>query len=159
MSAAIGTGVRTMRLPSLENAAVWIVLAVLLAVAGIISEAFLSLNYLTNMMRQATPVGITAVGVTFVMLMRGVDLSVGATISMSAVLCALIMNGEPGNIPIAIAVTCMAGLAIGLANGILIAFGQVSSFILTLGMSIVVYGLVQMTTGGTARGMSLRLHF
>ncbi len=144
---------RPTRLPSLEEAAVWIVLAALLLLAGLTSDAFFKLNYLTNLVRQAAPVGITAVGVTFVMLLRGVDLSVGAIVSMSAVACALVMDGKPENLWLGILAASACGALIGLANGILIAHGKVSSFIMTLGMSIVVYGLVQMGTGGTARGI------
>lgn len=141
------------RLPSAERAAVWIVLALLMVFAAFVSEAFLRPNYLANLVRQAAPVGITAVGVTFVMVLRGVDLSVGAIISMSAVICALVMNGKPENLLPALAAACAGGAAIGLANGLLIAYGRASAFIITLGMSIVVYGLVQMGTGGTARGI------
>ncbi len=144
---------RTLRLPSLDRAAVWIVLVVLVLLAGLVSEAFFKLNYLTNLVRQAAPVGITAVGVTFVMLLRGVDLSVGAIVSMSAVVCALVMGGKVDNLWLGIAAAIACGSAVGLANGLLIAYGKGSAFILTLGMSIVVYGLVQMGTGGTARGI------
>ena len=153
MSAVPDTSWHAARLPSLDRSAVWIVLVALLLLAGLASDAFFKLNYLTNLVRQAAPVGITAVGVTFVMLLRGVDLSVGAIVSMSAVVCALVMDGKPENLWLGIlAAGACAGL-VGLANGILIAHGKVSSFILTLGMSIVVYGLVQMGTGGTARGI------
>lgn len=153
MSAVSDTPWRSTRLPSLERAAVWIVLAALLLLAGLASDAFFKLNYLTNLVRQAAPVGITAVGVTFVMLLRGVDLSVGAIVSMSAVVCALVMDGKPENLVLGVVAASACGAAVGLANGLLIAYGKVSSFILTLGMSIVVYGLVQMGTGGTARGI------
>lgn len=153
MSAVSDTAWRSTRLPSLERAAVWIVLVVLLLLAGLASDAFFKLNYLTNLVRQAAPVGITAVGVTFVMLLRGVDLSVGAIVSMSAVVCALVMDGKPENLVLGVVAASACGAAVGLANGLLIAHGKVSSFILTLGMSIVVYGLVQMGTGGTARGI------
>jgi len=142
------------RLPSLDKAAVWIVLILLLVIAGMVSGAFFKVNYLGNLVRQAAPIGITSIGVTFVMLLRGVDLSVGAIVSMSAVVCALVMDGKSENLAIALLATCAAGTAVGLANGLLIVYGKVSSFILTLGMSIVVYGLVQMGTGGTARGVT-----
>ena len=138
---------------ALDRYAIWIVLVLLLLGAGLVSDAFFKVNYLANLLRQATPIGITAVGVTFVMILRGVDLSVGAIISMCVVLSALLMNGRPENLAFALITTCLVGAAIGLANGLLIALGRVSSFILTLGTSIVVYGLVQMTTGGTARGV------
>jgi ribose/xylose/arabinose/galactoside ABC-type transport system permease subunit len=153
MTAVAEPMLQSNRLPSLEKAAVWIVLIVLLLLAGLASDAFFKLNYLTNLVRQAAPVGITAVGVTFVMLLRGVDLSVGAIVSMSAVVCAIVMAGRTENFWLGIAAALACGAAIGLANGLLIAYGKVSSFILTLGMSIVVYGLVQMGTGGTARGI------
>jgi len=153
MSAMAETSPRPGRLPSLESAAVWIVLALLLVAAGLASDAFFQLNYLTNLVRQAAPVGIVAVGVTFVMLLRGVDLSVGAIVSVSAVICALVMDGRPENLWLGVAAAAAAGALVGLANGLLIAYGKVSAFILTLGMSIVVYGLVQMGTGGTARGI------
>lgn len=153
MSMAIDTSRASLRLPSLDKTAVWIVLIVLLLLAGLASDAFFRINYLTNLVRQAAPVGITAVGVTFVMLLRGVDLSVGAIVSMSAVVCALVMDGKPENLWLGIMAAVACGAAIGLANGLLIAHGKVSAFILTLGMSIVVYGLVQMGTGGTARGI------
>ncbi len=153
MMASVQSFQRTLRLPPLDKAAVWIVLVLLVLLAGLVSEAFFKLNYLTNLVRQAAPVGITAVGVTFVMLLRGVDLSVGAIVSMSAVVCALVMGGKAENLWLGIAAAIACGSAIGLANGLLIAYGKGSAFILTLGMSIVVYGLVQMGTGGTARGI------
>src|SRR5262249_20118199 len=99
------------------------------------------------------PIGIVAVGVTFVMLLRGVDLSVGAVVSMSAVVCALVMDGKPENLWLGITAASACGALVGLANGGLTVHGRVSAFIITLGMSIVVYGLVQMGTGGTARGI------
>jgi ribose/xylose/arabinose/galactoside ABC-type transport system permease subunit len=153
MTTSVQSFPRTLRLPSLDKAAVWIVLVVLVLLAGLVSDAFFKLNYLTNLVRQAAPVGITAAGVTFVMLLRGVDLSVGAIVSMSAVVCALVMGGKVDNLWLGIAAAVVCGSAVGLANGLLIAYGKGSAFILTLGMSIVVYGLVQMGTGGTARGI------
>lgn len=141
------------RLPGLETSAVWLVLIALLIVAGFVSPAFYKVNYLMNLLRQATPIGIVAVGVTFAMVLRGVDLSVGAVVSMSAVVCALVMNGQPGNLWPGIVAAAACGAVVGLANGMLTAWGRVTPFIGTLGMSIVVYGLVQMSTGGTARGI------
>jgi ribose transport system permease protein len=140
-------------LVALDRYAIWIVLVLLVLAAGLVSDAFFKISYLANLLRQATPIGVTAVGVTFVMILRGVDLSVGGIVSVSAVGCALMMNGRPENLAWALTATVLCGALIGLANGLLIAIGRVSSFILTLGTSIVLYGLLQMTTGGTARGV------
>jgi ribose/xylose/arabinose/galactoside ABC-type transport system permease subunit len=150
---------RTLALPAgewlrlLDRFAIWIVLLLLLAVAAVLSDAFLRPNYLFNIVRQAAPVGIAAVGVTLVMIAGGVDLSVGAVISLSAVVSAVLMEGAVANLPYAIVVTLLVGTAIGVANGVLIAFNRVSPFILTLGMAIVVYGITQIYSGGTARGV------
>ena len=137
----------------LERHAIWIVLLVLLVAAALLSDAFLRPSYLGNVIRQAAPVGIAAVGVTLVMILGGVDLSVGAIISLTAVVCAVLMQGDAGNIPYALVLTVLVGAAIGLVNGLLIAFNRVSPFILTLGMAIAVYGLTQIYSGGTARGV------
>jgi ribose/xylose/arabinose/galactoside ABC-type transport system permease subunit len=150
---------RTPRLPAgewlrlLDRFAIWIVLLLLLAAAALLSDAFLRPNYLFNIVRQAAPVGIAAVGVTLVMIAGGVDLSVGAVISFTAVVSAVLMAGDAGNIPYSVLMTLLVGTAIGLANGVLIAFNRVSPFILTLGMAIVVYGVTQIYSGGTARGV------
>ena len=146
-----------MRLPSLvalDRYAIWIVLVLLVLAAGLVSDAFFKINYLANLLRQATPIGVTAVGVTFVMILRGVDLSVGGIVSVSAVELRADDEWQAGESRLgARSRPCSCGAVIGLANGLLIAVGRVSSFILTLGTSIVLYGLVQMTTGGTARGV------
>jgi len=138
---------------ALDRAAIWLVLLLLLAIAALLSEAFLRPNYLLNIFRQAAPVGIAAVGVTLVMIAGGVDLSVGAIISLAAVVAAVLMEGSAANLPLALAATLLVGGAIGLANGLLIAYNRVSPFILTLGMAIAVYGLTQIYSGGTARGV------
>jgi ribose/xylose/arabinose/galactoside ABC-type transport system permease subunit len=137
----------------LDRAAIWLVLLLLLAIAALLSDAFLRPVYLMNVVRQAAPVGIAAVGVTLVMIAGGVDLSVGAVISLTAVVAAVLMEGSAANLPLALATTLLVGGAIGLANGLLIAYNRVSPFILTLGMAIAVYGATQIYSGGTARGM------
>ena len=136
----------------LAGYAVWIVLALMLAIAGVLSEAFLRPVYLLNILRQAAPVGITAVGVTFVMIAGGVDLSVGAVISAAAVLCAVIMDGRSEMMLPALIATLALGTLAGLANGVMVAFNRVSPFILTLGTATAIYGFTQMLSGGTAKG-------
>lgn len=150
-----GTGRAGARLAALARGggAIWLVLALLLGVAMLASPAFLNPAYLLNTVRQVAPVGIAAVGVTYVMLLGGVDLSVGAVISLTAVVCAVQMDGAVANIPGAVTITLLVGAAIGAANGLLVAFNRVSPFILTLGTAIATYGLVQIYSGGTASGV------
>ncbi len=137
----------------LSRYAIFIVLVLVFGLALAVSDAFLKPAYLGNVTRQIAPVGIAAIGVTFVMILGGVDLSVGAVISLTAVLCAVQMDGEVANIAPAILAACAAGAAIGAANGLVVAFTRVSPFILTLGMGIAVAGLTQIYSGGTARGI------
>lgn len=135
-----------------RHTAMLMLLAIFL-VAVLVSDAFLDARYLGNVLRQVAPVGIAAIGVTYVMILGGVDLSVGAVISLTAVVCAVAMNGQPENLVPAIALACAVGLAVGLVNGVLIAVSRVSPFILTLGTGIALAGLAQIYSGGTARGI------
>jgi ribose/xylose/arabinose/galactoside ABC-type transport system permease subunit len=138
---------------ALAGGAIWIVLAAMLAAAALLSPGFLDPVYLGNILRQAAPVGIAAVGVSLVMILGGVDLSIGAVISFAAVLCAVQMAGAAENTAFAVGLTLLVSAAIGTANGLLIAFNRVSPFILTLGTALAVYGLTQVYSGGTARGV------
>lgn len=137
----------------LSRYAIFVVLIVIYAVAVAVSQAFLEPSYIFNVIRQIAPVGIAAIGVTFVMILGGVDLSVGAVISLTSVLCAVLMAGDAGNLPLAIFLACSAGVAIGVFNGLAVAFTRVSPFILTLGTGLAVLGLTQIYSGGTARGI------
>jgi ribose transport system permease protein len=133
--------------------AIFVVLVLVYLLATVISEAFLVPTYIFNVVRQVAPVGIAAIGVTYVMILGGVDLSIGAVISLTAVLCAVQMNGDQANIALAVAVSCAAGAAIGTINGIAVALTRVSPFVLTLGTGVAVLGLTQIYSGGTARGI------
>lgn len=137
----------------LSRYAIFAVLVVTYLAAVAVSDAFLQPGYMSNVVRQIAPVGIAAIGVTFVMILGGVDLSIGAVISLTSVICAVQMGGNPDNIAIAITLACAAGLSVGLINGIIIAFSRVSPFILTLGTGMAVLGLTQIYSGGTARGV------
>lgn len=149
MSVALAEGARR----QLARHSIFLVLAAIFIVAALSSPAFTDLAYLLNVLRQVAPVGIAAVGVTMVMVLGGVDLSIGSVISLTAVLAAAVMAGDAANLPLAVVAACAAGAAIGALNGVLIAFTRVSPFILTLGMGVAVAGLTQMYTGGTAKGM------
>lgn len=139
------------RLP-LGSLGLWFGLLVLMTIAATLSPGFLNPVNLLNIVRQASVVGVAAVGVTLVMVTGGVDLSVGAVIVFGSVLAATIMSGQDGNIPLACGVVLLMGLVVGLLNGTLVARWRVPSFILTLGMATAVSGITQLYTGGTAAG-------
>ena len=137
----------------LSRWAILCVLALLYLIAVALSDAFLDPVYVGNILRQAAPVGIAAIGTTLVMILGCVDLSIGAIISFAAVLCAVLMAGETQNLPLAIGATLAVSAALGAVNGLLVVFNRSSSFILTLGSALAIYGLTQMFSGGTARGI------
>lgn len=139
-------------LAALDRLGVWVALALLIVVASALSPYFLSLNNFLNILNQSSVVGVTAVGVTLVMITGGVDLSVGSVISLSADICATVMNGNDAQIVLAVALSVGAGAAVGFVNGVLVAKRNLPSFILTLGTAAAVQGLGLLYTGGTASG-------
>lgn len=117
----------------------WLALVLLLAVCALTSAPFRSPQNLLNIVRQSSYGGIVALGMTFVIVSGGIDLSVGSLFALSGV-CALLAGAAlPASWPPALsfAVACAAGLAAGLAggalNGALVAAGGLPPFIATLG--------------------------
>jgi ribose/xylose/arabinose/galactoside ABC-type transport system permease subunit len=131
---------------------IWLALLALLLVARGVQPLFLEPANLLNIVAQSSVVGITAVGVTLVMIGRGIDVSVAGTITLSAFLAGGIMNGDNANIPLAVAAALAAGCVVGLVNGLLVARWGVEPFILTLATGTVLLGITQLYTGGTAFG-------
>jgi ribose transport system permease protein len=108
------------------------------------TAAFLSPTYLLQQLHFGAFLGITAVGMMMVILLGHIDLSVPWTLTASALL-ATAVGGVLGDI------TCIGvGLAVGLVNGIGVAFLRVPSMIFTLGVNTVLLGLMVMLTGGYA---------
>ncbi len=104
--------------------------------------ALLSPTYLVLQLKVAAFLGIVAAGMMIVVLLGHIDLSVPWTMAASAMLATA--YGGPMAIPLGLAV----GLAIGVANGIGVAYLRVPSMIFTLGMNVVLRGLMVMLTGG-----------
>ncbi|MGH3275499.1 MAG: ABC transporter permease [Streptosporangiaceae bacterium] len=154
-SVAPGVGFSAWRsgLRAVEKLGIWVALAALISVAGALSPYFLSTNNFLNILNQASVAGVTAVGVTLVMIAGGVDLSVGSIISLSADICATVMNGHDEYIPLAVVLGAGAGALVGWVNGILVAKRNLPSFILTLGTAAAVQGIDLLYTGGRASGV------
>ena len=153
LSFNIGRSWRRESLAVLDRLGIWAALALLVAVASVLSPYFFSINNFLNILNQSSVVGITAVGVTLVMITGAVDLSVGSVISLSADICATVMNGNDARIVLAVTLAIGAGAAVGFVNGILVAKRNLPSFILTLGTAAAVQGLGLLYTGGTASGV------
>ena len=96
------------------------------------SPFFLKSNNLLNLLDQSVVTGIVSVGMTFVILTGGIDLSVGSVLGFTAVLMGLTMPRH--GIPAGIAVAVLSGAGIGLFSGFLIARFGLASFVVTLGV-------------------------
>jgi ribose transport system permease protein len=109
------------------------------------SPDFLTTNNLINIIEQNAVTATIALGMTFVIITAGIDLSVGSTAAMSGVVgVALIAQGM--NWPLALLVATAAGGVVGLGNGLLISVARLNPFIATLGMMTVVRGLTDVYT-------------
>jgi ribose/xylose/arabinose/galactoside ABC-type transport system permease subunit len=116
-----------------------IVLILLALVFGLMNSEFLAGRNVANILRQSSMLGFVALGMSFVILTRGIDLSVGATIALSSVLVAGLSSTLPPIIGIHAALA--AGAVVGLANGLLITRFKFQPIIVTLSTMAVVRGL------------------
>ncbi|WP_299055989.1 ABC transporter permease [uncultured Nocardioides sp.] len=122
------------------------VLVVLFAFFSVQTDAFLSANNLVNVARQVAPTVIVATAMTFVITTGNIDLSVGSILGLTA--AALAIFAESGSPLVALLLTLVLGLGIGLVNGALTAFGKLQSFIVTLAALTAVRGLALLITDG-----------
>jgi ribose/xylose/arabinose/galactoside ABC-type transport system permease subunit len=123
-----------------------LVLALLFIVFSITSPVFLTESNIKTLLRQASIYGVVAIGMVFVIISSGIDLSVGSVIGLSGVVVALtIVNGMP--IAMAILISVIAGTFIGLVNGVLVHDGKVPPFIATMGTMTVVRAVIMLITG------------
>ena len=90
------------------------------------TDTFLSFSNLTNVARQVSINGILAIGVTFVLLTAGVDLSLGAVVALSGVACATFAHPGEHNVTLPIFIGLATGAACGLTNGVLLSLIHIS---------------------------------
>lgn len=136
----------------LKQNAIYFVLLILLGIIIMQDSSFLSLRNFSNILTQSSVRLIIALGVAGLLVTQGTDLSAGRQVGLAAVISATLLQAmdninrvfpELGEIPIpvVIIVVCMIGAIIGLVNGVVIAFLNVTPFIATMGTMIIVYGI------------------
>ncbi|MDT0613185.1 ABC transporter permease [Streptomyces lancefieldiae] len=126
------------------------VLAALVLIGGITQpDAFLDTRNLQLVLTQASVIGVVTVGMTFVIVSGGIDLSVGAIVALSSVWATTVATQEYGFAGI-LFTAVVVGVGCGLVNGVLIAYGAMVPFIATLAMLASARGLaLQITDGRT----------
>jgi ribose transport system permease protein len=100
-------------------------------------SSFLQPENLRNIVSQSAYVGIIAVGMTLVIIAAGIDLSVGSLVALCGAMCVLTVNklaasGDTVAILVALGASILTGLVFGLLNGLIISYGRVASFVVTL---------------------------
>ena len=111
------------------------------------TSSFLTVRNLLNVGRQISLLGIMAIGMTFVLVSREVDLSVGSTYAISGLVTGMLIVRGSALIP-ALSAGLLVGMVIGTMNGVLSTYGKLPSFIATLGMLSVVRGAALLITDG-----------
>ena len=126
-----------------------------MAVITIINSNFLTANNLLNLLLQVTSNALIAFGMTFVILTGGIDLSVGSILALSSALTAgLLGSGMP--VTLAILISLIMGCILGMMNGLLISYGKLAPFIVTLATMTIFRGATLVYTNGNpiTKGLS-----
>lgn len=121
----------------------------LFVILSFASSNFLSTNNLLNVLRQVSINGVLAVGMTYVILAAGIDLSIGSLLALAGAVAASLVTGTDAfNPAIAVLAGLATGAACGVINGGIIAYFKVPAFVTTLGMLSVARGATLLYSGG-----------
>lgn len=139
----------------IQRYGIFIALLVLCFVLALVSENFLSTRNVLNVLRQTSINGILAIGMTFVILTRGIDLSVGSVAALAGVVAASLATtstgmvaGAPYPAVVAILAGVLTGMACGSVSGAIVARFGVPAFVVTLGMLSAGRGMTLIYSGG-----------
>jgi ribose/xylose/arabinose/galactoside ABC-type transport system permease subunit len=131
-----------------------IVLVALVITLTIGSPYFFTGPNLQNLLIQASVLGITAVGATFLIITGELDLSIGSNVALSGVVATIGMTSLSTSVPFGIALGVATGVAVGVVNGVVTCWLRVASFISTLGMLVIAAGVaLELTNGATIAGV------
>lgn len=127
-----------------------LLIIVVMAALSRISPYFLTTNNLLNVMDQSVIAGMVALGQTLVILIGGIDLSVGSLTGVSAIVLGLVFPKL--GVPIAVLACLLTGVALGLVNGVIITAGRIAPFVVTLGMMSIGRSLAYVLSGASSIG-------
>src|ERR687892_2425512 len=138
MLPAVRTFVREGRLALIT---VWALLLIAIGVNAWLAPNFFSGYSIRSNFATFVPLVAAAIGQTIIVLGGGIDLSLGALITLSSVMSVVLMEGDPGRLPLAVAVAIGVGAAGGLLNGLIVAFLRLQPIVATFAMSFVFAGV------------------
>lgn len=119
---------------------VYLVAAVLVSVQS--QQTLLSTDALDSILTRSVGLGIVAAGQTIAIIVGSIDLSVAYLISVAATYSSAIMQGDPNKVLVGLVIVLGAGVAVGIANGLIITKLRVNAFIATLGMAFILSGIL-----------------
>lgn len=117
-------------------------LIVLSIVFGLMNPIFFSSRNVANLLRQIAPILLIGIGQSYVLITGNIDLSIGSVVGMSTMISATLMT-KGVNPWIAVLITIVCCLAVGLSNGLLVSFAKLPPFIATLGTMTIARGIAQ----------------
>ncbi len=132
----------------LKEKAIWLVLVLLVIGFTIANPRFLSTTNLLIMLRQVSMFGIASIGMTFVILLGDIDLSIGSIITFVNIVCAYFMVYMGMNMWLAIFITLVISILIGLLNGFMISSIKMPALIATFSTQMGFQGLALIISGG-----------
>lgn len=138
-------------------AAVWAMTAVLFLVSPMISPGVLSASSINAMLPFAAILAIAAAGQTLVVQQGGIDLSVGGTMSLAAVLVTNLPSGANDGLTRAVVLALLAAAGAGLLSGLFVTFLGVSPLVATLGVNSLLLGIIQHISNGSPTEAAPRL--
>jgi ribose/xylose/arabinose/galactoside ABC-type transport system permease subunit len=131
----------------LKNYGFLIAFMLVCAILAVLSPVFLTPGNILNVVKQSSVFGIMAVGMTFVILTGGIDLSVGSILAFAgAVAAGLLKAGAP--LSLIVLASLAIGAALGLANGLVVTVGRITPFVTTLAMMSIARSLTLIYTTG-----------
>ena len=126
---------------------IFVIFIIIVIGLTILKPSFITPSNLVNILKQVSINGILAFGMMFVIISGGFDMSVGSTVAFSGILAAMLGQGNNPLI-LALIAALLAGLGVGLINGVGVAVGELPPFIMTLGTMTAVRGLALLASNG-----------
>lgn len=110
-------------------------------------SVFMTVSNISNILRQVTILGFASLGMTVVIITENIDLSIIGNVSMTTCLTAVLLQNGWDIVPTFL-IVLLAGATVGLLNGLIISFWKIESFVITMGMQVVCFGMALYIAGG-----------
>jgi len=140
---------KTKVLNQLKDKAIWFVFIILFIGFAAANERFLTMNNMFTIARQVSMYGIAAIGMTFVILIAGIDLSTGSIITVVNVVCAYLMVNSGFSMTAAVICSLIMATLIGFLNGFMVSTIGIPAIIATFATQTIFEGAAYLLSGGT----------